>query len=45
MAFASLGFGLFIKLDAQSSLIEIIFLEIVAGLGVGIVFQPLTIAL
>jgi hypothetical protein len=45
MTLTSLGFGLFIKLDVNSSLVEIVFLEIVAGIGVGLVFQPLIIAL
>lgn len=45
MAITSLGFGLFIKLSVNSSLVVIIFLEIVAGLGVGLGFQPLVIAL
>ena len=40
-----LGFGLFIKLGIHSSLTEIIFLQIIAGLGVGLVFQPPIIAL
>jgi hypothetical protein len=44
MALTSLGFGLFTKLDANSSLVEIVFLEIVAWLGVGLGFQPLMIA-
>jgi hypothetical protein len=44
MALTSLVFGLFIKLNVKSSL-EIVFLEIVAGLGVGLGFQPLIIAL
>ncbi|KAE9369963.1 MFS general substrate transporter [Stipitochalara longipes BDJ] len=45
MTLTSLGFGLFIKLDVNSSLVEIVFLEIVAGIGVGLGFQPLIIAL
>jgi hypothetical protein len=45
IALNSLGFGLFIKLDVNSSLVEVVFLEIVAGLGVGLGFQPLMIAI
>ena len=45
MTLTSLGFGLFIKLNVNSSLVEIVFLEIVAGIGVGLGFQPLIIAL
>lgn len=45
MAITSLGFGLFIKLDVKSSLVEVVILEIVAGIGVGLVFQPPLIAL
>jgi hypothetical protein len=41
MTLTSLGFGLFIKLDANSSLVEIVLMESVAVLGVGLSFQPL----
>ena len=44
MALTSLGFGLFITLSVSTSLTKIVFLEIVAALGVGLVFQPLLIA-
>jgi hypothetical protein len=45
MAITSIGFGLFIRLDIETPLIEIIFVEIIAGVGVGLVFQPLQISL
>jgi len=45
MAGTCLGFGLFIKLGVNSSLVEIVLFEIVAGVGVGLVFQPPLIAL
>jgi hypothetical protein len=45
MTFTCLGFGLFIKLRVNSSLFEVSLLEIIAGLGVGLVFQPPMIAL
>jgi len=45
MALTSLGFRLFIKLDVKSSLVEVVFLEIIARLGVGLGVQPLMIAL
>ncbi|KAN0102287.1 MFS general substrate transporter [Hyaloscypha variabilis] len=37
--------GVAAGLDVNSSLVEIVFLEIVTGIGVGLVFQPLIIAL
>ena len=40
-----LGFGLFIKLEVNSSLTKIVLLQIVAGVGVGLVFHPPLIAL
>lgn len=45
MAGTCLGFGLFINLRVNSSLVEIVLLQIVAGVGVGLVFQPPLIAL
>jgi len=45
MAGTCLGFGLFIKLGVNSSLIETMLFQIVAGVGVGLVFQPPLIAL
>ncbi|RDW79839.1 hypothetical protein BP6252_04477 [Coleophoma cylindrospora] len=45
MAGTCLGFGLFIKLGVNSSLVEIVLFQIVAGVGVGLVFQPPLIAL
>ncbi|KAI9698407.1 MAG: hypothetical protein M1836_003987 [Candelina mexicana] len=45
MAVMTLGFGLFINLDANSSWAKIILFQIVAGLGVGPNFQSPLIAL
>ena len=45
MAGTCLGFGLFIKLEVNSPPTEIVLLQIVAGVGVGMVFQPVFIAL
>jgi len=45
MAGTCLGFGLFIRLGVNSSLAEIVLFQIVAGVGVGLVFQPPLIAL
>jgi len=45
MAGICLGFGLFIKLGVNSSLVEIVLFQIVAGVGVGVVFQPPLIAI
>ena len=45
MTLTALGFGLFIKLDVNTSLVEIVFLEIITGIGVGLGYQPLIIAL
>lgn len=44
MTLSCLGFGLFITLNISTSLPKIIVIEIVAGLGIGLVFQPLLIA-
>ena len=44
MTLTSLGFGLFIKLDVNSSIVEIVFLEIIAGIGVALGFQPIILA-
>lgn len=44
MALTTLGFGLFITLSISTSITKIVFLEIVAGLGVGLMFQPVLIA-
>jgi Major Facilitator Superfamily len=44
MAPTTLGFGLFIRLDASSLLFEIMLFEVIAGLGVGLVFQPPLVA-
>ena len=43
--FMTLGFGLLIKLNAQSTLREIIPFQIVAGIGSGLLFEPPLIAL
>jgi hypothetical protein len=45
MVITTLGFDLFIRLGVDSSLAEIVTMEICAGLGVGLVFQPPLIAL
>jgi len=45
MAITTLGFGLFVRLGLNSPLAEIVTMEIVASLGVGLVFQPPLIAL
>lgn len=45
MAGTCLGFGLFIKLGVNSSLVETVLFQIVAGVGVGLVFQPPLIAI
>ncbi|KAF2099671.1 MFS general substrate transporter [Rhizodiscina lignyota] len=45
MVVLTLGFGLFIDLDAHSSWVKVIWFEIVAGLGVGPNFQSPLIAL
>lgn len=45
MAGACLGFGLFITLGVNSSLVEIMIFQIIAGVGIGMVFQPPLIAL
>ena len=44
-AMMTLGYGLFIDLDAESSLAKIVLYQIVAGLGVGPLFQAPLIAL
>jgi MFS family permease len=44
MTLTCLGFGLFITLSISTSLAKIVIIEIVAGLGVGLVFQPALIA-
>ncbi|KAL8685949.1 MAG: hypothetical protein Q9224_005606 [Gallowayella concinna] len=41
----TIGFGLFIHLDAVSSLAEIIIFQIIAGLGSGLLFEPPLIAI
>lgn len=41
----AVGFGLFIHLDALSSLVEIISFQVVAGLGSGMLFEPPLIAI
>ena len=41
----TIGYGLYIHLNATSTLAEIIILEIIAGLGAGLLFQPPLIAL
>lgn len=43
--FKALGFGLLINLKAQSTLREIVPLEIVAGIGSELLFEPPLIAL
>ncbi|KAL8940613.1 MAG: hypothetical protein Q9216_002726 [Gyalolechia sp. 2 TL-2023] len=45
MVLMTIGFGLFIHLDAASSLIEIVVFQVVAGLGSGMLFEPPLIAL
>jgi hypothetical protein len=45
LAFMTLGYGLFIDLDAHSSWAKIILYQIVAGIGVGPLFQAPLIAL
>lgn len=45
MAGTCLGFGLFIKLGVNSSLVETVLFQIIAAVGVGLVFQPPLIAL
>lgn len=42
--FMTLGFGLLIRLNAQSTLREIVPFEIVAGIGSGLLFEPPLIA-
>jgi hypothetical protein len=44
MALMTLGFGLFILLDAFSPFFEIMLFEVIAGLGLGLVFQPPLVA-
>lgn len=41
----TLGFGLFIHLNATSSLVEIVASQIVAGIGSGLLFEPPLIAI
>lgn len=41
----TIGFGLFIHLNATSSLVEIVLVQIIAGLGSGMLFEPPLIAL
>ncbi|KAL8993488.1 MAG: hypothetical protein Q9169_006307 [Polycauliona sp. 2 TL-2023] len=41
----TIGFGLFIHLDATSSLVEIVASQIVAGIGSGFLFEPPLIAI
>ncbi|KAL8649126.1 MAG: hypothetical protein Q9210_004586, partial [Variospora velana] len=41
----TIGFGLFIHLDAASSLAQIIGFQVVAGLGSGLLFEPPLIAI
>lgn len=43
--FMTLGFGLLINLNAQSTLREIVPFEVVAGIGSGLLFEPPLIAL
>lgn len=45
MAGACLGFGLFIKLGVKSSFVGIVLSQIVAGIGIGLVFQAPMIAI
>ena len=45
MFLTTIGFSLFIILSASSPLFLIIIFEVIAGLGVGLVFQPPLIAL
>ncbi|KAL8800250.1 MAG: hypothetical protein Q9182_005306 [Xanthomendoza sp. 2 TL-2023] len=45
MLLMTIGFGLFIHLDAVSSIGEIITFQIVAGLGSGLLFEPPLIAI
>jgi hypothetical protein len=45
MAVTCFGFGMFIKLGVNSSLVETVVFQIIAGFGVGLVFQPPLIAI
>lgn len=45
MALVTLGFGLYINIDASSSLAKIIGFEVVEGLGAGMLFEPPLIAM
>ena len=40
MLLMTVGFGLFIHLDATSPLIQIVGFQLVAGLGSGMLFEP-----
>ena len=44
MTLTSLGFGFPIKLDANSSVVEVVFMGRDTGLGVELPFQPLILA-
>lgn len=45
MSLMTLGFGLFITLEAATSLVKMVVLELTAGFGVGLVFQAPLVAL
>lgn len=45
MTLVTLGFGLFIYLDSDFSLAQIVVFQVIAGIGVGLVFQSPLIAL